>query len=107
MSRCWPSTDCDLGAPSSWPDRFGAHLLKVACVVHEETIPLERCCDLTEQHMNEGNGKPGRAMDTIRATLWQPTGKSADALPTEALALTRSAVDETDYNDYSMNQLPF
>lgn len=100
MSRCWLSTDCDLGSPSSWPDRFGALLLKVACVVHEEAIPSESCCDLTEQDMNKGNSKPVQTMDTIWGKLWQPTGKSADSLPTEALTLTCSAVDETDYNDY-------
>jgi hypothetical protein len=57
--------------------------------------------------MKEGNCKHVQAVDIIQATQRQPTGKPADSLPPEALALPWSSVDETDHSNYSLNQLPF
>ena len=89
------------------PDWFGVLLRETVCIVYEENIPSESRCDLTDQDMNKGNRKHVQTMDMLLATQCQPTGKSADSLPSEALALTWSSAAETDCSDYSLNQLPF
>lgn len=61
MSRCWPSTNCDLGVPTSWPWSVWCSLTE-NCIVCEENIPSESHCDLTDQDINKGNCKHLKTM---------------------------------------------